>query len=241
MPGRDGKPVAPFTFGAEVVPAGAYAADSVLAVLRALRYFGVDVHDLIADRGYTALVAECFARPVREFGVSIVMDMVETQRKRQPDFVAIRNKGKANEREVRAKAIAGSFFTSGMPDELDDLARPGHNADAEERAKSMAEFDKRAVFAFVRHGPTGAGSPRWAGPATRQAGYKVRCENNDLSMGSKGPPGMPETRLLTTCVKGVPCSCGEYITVSDAATNVRTRTTSGARQHGQSPTTAAPP
>lgn len=216
VPGSNGKRVAPFTFGAQIVPAGAYAGDSAIAVLRTMRHFGLQVDTLIADRGYTALDVDRFSRPVRELVGNIVLDLVEHQRKRKPDHVVVKRGGKWPGREIRVKVIAGSYFASSLSDDFDALARPGRDADAETVAESLAEFDFRAQFAFVRHGSTNAGTSRWAGPATKYAGYKIVCPNYPPRF--KGHPGDPEDRPITNCVKGQPCSCGAYITVADRTT-----------------------
>lgn len=210
-PGRDRSAEAAFTYAVSLVPASSYAADAAITVLRLARHFGVEVRDLIADRGYTRLDPDRFARPVSGVVDDVVLDLLELQRRRGVDHVVVRDEGRPEERVVRIKRIAGGFFASGLPDDFDNLARAPKGAPRPERERAMAEFDKRARYAFVRHGVTDAGAQRWAGPATEYANFKVRCPNNARSMRA------PHTRPLTTCGKGTPCSCSEVLVIDDPA------------------------
>ena len=211
-PDRNGRPTAPFLYAAAVVPASSYAGDSAIEMLRLARHFGIDVRDLIADRGYTRLDPDRFCRPAQEFVDDIVSDLLAKQWRRRVDHTVIRDEGKPTERVIRIKKIAGGFFTSGLPDSMDDLARPGFGASKAEREQRMAEFDRRAQFSFVRHGQTQSGAQRWAGPATPYAGYKVRCPNNPRSMRA------PHKRPLTSCPPDGSCSCGEVVVIDDPST-----------------------
>lgn len=213
---RNGAKFAPFIFGAVVRPAGSYAGDAALELLRTLRHFGVTVRDLNADRGYTRLDYERFGRPVLQMVDNIVLDLTENQRRRKADWTVVRGKGTPNKRTVHILRIAGSHFSSALPKRLHDLSRPARNADSATRLANMAQFDDRAQYAFVRHGRTSSGTPRWAGPATAKAGFKIRCPNNPESM--RGPDDGVDKRPLTTCTKAKGCSCGVVVAIDDPST-----------------------
>lgn len=213
---RNGAKFAPFIFGAVVRPAGSYAGDAAVELLRTLRYFGATVRDLNADRGYTRLDYDRFGRPILQIADNIVLDLTENQRRRKADWTVVRGKGTTDERTIRILRIAGSFFCSALPKGLYDLSRPARNADSATRLANMAEFDDRAQYAFVRHGCTDAGTPRWTGPATAKAGFKIRCPNNPDSL--RGPENGVDKRPLTTCTKAKGCSCGAVVAIDDPST-----------------------
>jgi len=208
-PDRDGSPAPAFTYAVSLVPASSYAADAAITLFRQARHVGIEVRDLMADRGYTRLDPNRFARPVRSLVDNIVLDLLELQRRRGVDFVVVREKGTPTERTVRIKRIAGGFFASGLPDDFDNLARAPKGAPRPERELAMAEFDKRARFAFMRNGRADSGAQRWAGPASEYAKFKVRCPNNERSMRA------PNTRPLTSCEEGSLCSCSEVLVIDD--------------------------
>ena len=215
-PTRSGVMFAAFIFGATVRPAGSYAGDAAVDLLRVLRYSKLVVRDLNADRGYTRLDPDRFSRPVLELADNIVLDMSENQRRQKADWTAVRDKGTPEERTIHVRRIAGSYFCDALPERLLDLSRPGRNADKEARLASMAEFDDRAQYAFVRHDKTKAGTQRWAGPATEYAGFKIRCPNNEAS--KRGPEQGRDERPITKCKVGAPCSCGEVLAIKDPGT-----------------------
>jgi len=212
LPGRDGTRFAPFLEAIALVPAASHPGDPIVKMLRLARHFGVTARDLVADRGYTSKDPERFCNPVRQLVDNIVLDLTDSQRKMLEDYTVVLGKGKPNERIIRILRIAGSFFADSLPEDFHDLQRPGVRATAAERRAAMKMFDQRAQYAFVRHDVLDSGSQRWAGPATRYAGFKVRCPNNERSLRAG------HTRPLTTCIEGQPCSCGEVVVIDDPST-----------------------
>jgi len=176
------------------------------------RHFGVTARDLVADRGYTSKDPERFCNPVRQLVDNIVLDLTESQRKSREHYTVILDRGKPNERTLHILRIAGLFFADSLPEDFHDLERPGVRATAAERKAAMKKFDQRAQYAFVRHDLLDSGSQRWAGPATRYAGFKVRCPNNKRSLRAG------HNRPLTTCAVGQPCSCGAVVVIDDPST-----------------------
>ena len=65
-----------------------------------MRHHGVEVRDLVADRGYTRMAPASFALPVRMLVEDIVQDYVDHQSVARPDYAVVRNRGKANERTI---------------------------------------------------------------------------------------------------------------------------------------------
>lgn len=216
VPGRTGRPYAPFVEAVALVPAASYPGDAAVAVLRLARHYDVQVRDLIADRGYSRLDSNRFGRPMKDLADNVVFDLVQWQQKRQVDYTAVLHRGTPKERTVRILRIAGGFFSDALPgtppDNLHDLKRPGWSATKSQRQATQRTFDRRAQYAFVRHDVLPSGSQRWAGPATSYAGFKVRCPNNPPSMRA------PHERPLTSCTEGVPCSCGEVVVIDDPET-----------------------
>lgn len=213
VPGRDGTQFAAFLYGSVLVPAGSYAGDAAMKLLRIARYHGVKIRDLIADRGYTRLNPDRFWRPAHLLVEDIVMDLTQNQQKQKVDYTVVMDEGQPEERVVRIARIAGSFFTDGLPTELIGLERPAINANREERERIQKLFDLRKKFAFVRHDHPSPDTQRWAGPASRYAGFKVRCPNNHQSMRAA------HKRPLTSCVEGVQCSCSEVVVIDDPDTD----------------------
>ncbi|MGI9080174.1 MAG: hypothetical protein ACR2GF_05050 [Acidimicrobiales bacterium] len=207
--GRDGTMYAPFTVGSLLVPAGSYPGDAAVALLRAARHHGTVIRDLITDRGYTNLAVDRFARPVHELVEDVVQDLFPYQWKRKVDYIVVRNRGTADERTIQIICTGGGYFASSLPEMWHNLERPAPNATQAERAENRLQFDMRGAYAFVRHGHTDAGTPRWAGPATPHARFRVRCVNNPRSMRA------PYERPQTGCVLGTPCSCGDVVAIQD--------------------------
>lgn len=215
-----GKHYAAFISAVAISSAGTHPGQPTIAGLRNARHNGIRFDHLIVDPGYTMKSPELMHRPMRKFVDDLVLRVTTRQHKRYED-VAVRRKLKDGRRVTyRIKNLDGGFFSSATPDDFDHLPYPPHGADRSAGAKEILRlYEDRAAWAFTPHGRQ-RGVPRYAGPATKYGGYKVRCINWPESW-RQDEAG----RKTSTCKKGDVCSCGLVVTIPYAASSEKIRQT----------------
>lgn len=168
---------------------------AALALTRAIQSF-CEIDEALFDRGYTTAKPENFARPLRQLGIDVTMDLHTSQRGVHP--------GPA----PGTIWLDGHLYSDAIPDALRDIRPPAPYARAGDKARIREDFDAREPYRFIAHSRHDAnrGTQRLKGPAV--AGH-VRCPNSPASM--RRGPEIPTTR----CVPGEPCGCAATITVAD--------------------------
>ena len=168
--------------------------DGLDAAVRAGSGAGLQVAEVLADRGYTYCRAETFALPLIARGVELVLDLHSQQRGQRPGPV------------TGTVWVDGALFSTSLPDTLRRLEPTRLGMTKAEKAQRREEFDRRQPYAFRAHGKLDAefGSQRRKGPALAAA---VRCPNVPASL--RLPLALP----TTSCATGSPCGCGLTITV----------------------------
>ncbi|AEE44188.1 hypothetical protein [Cellulomonas fimi] len=167
-------------------------AGAALGIIDALRH----VTEVLLDRGYTTSRAVNLARPLRERGITVTMDLHSTQRGVRPGPIP------------GSLWIDGALYSDALPEPLRHLEPPKIGDTATEKARARELFDKREAYRFTplarRHDERG--TQRWKGPAL--AGH-LRCPNT--------PASMRLGRHLPTagCARGGACACGKTVTVRD--------------------------
>lgn len=212
-----GKYYAAFIQGAAISLAGTHAGPPTLAGLRNAAHNGVRFHHLIVDPGYSLKTPIRMHRPIREYVDDLVLRPTTTQHKRYEDF-AVRRTVEGRRVDYRVKNLDGGFYSSATPDELDHLPYPPHSGDSKPKAQAIrALYQQREAWAFTPHGKP-RGTPRYAGPATEYAGFKVRCINWPESWRQE-----TDGRKTTKCKKGDGCSCGLVVCIPYAAVAEKVR------------------
>lgn len=204
----DGSPFPPFNRAYNATAGGHDKADSIITLLRQAVDLGVEPGTVTADRIYTYMPAEKFARIADYECWTLVRDLKEIQRKPQQWAAGINYED-------------GWWVTSGMPPGLSGLPRWPMVSTKEVRTQHHEAFDKRRPFTFRIHSRLADGGFRLRGPAipdqvtvdevTGQAtsvrGVRVRCPNSPYFH------LIPRTVPQTTCTKGQPCGCSKTLTV----------------------------
>lgn len=178
-----------------LAPAGSLKSEPGLALVDALAVQGRCPEVILADRGYSYLKPEYWARPLDQRGVRQVLDLHTSQRVQHPGPIP------------GTIYLDGGLFTDAVPKHLRSLPGYSLGMTGEEQAALAARYDDRAPYAFSTQGSPDhqRGTQRYRGPAL--AG-KVRCPNTPRSMRLD-----PATRPTTQCTPGVPCACGVTVTL----------------------------
>ncbi|MCC2321347.1 transposase [Cellulomonas xiejunii] len=191
-PEPQGEPLPQLAAGLAMRPGVRDRAGAALGILDALRH----VKEVLLDRGYTTSRAENLARPLRERGIAVTMDLHTTQRGVRPGPI------------TGSLWIDGALYSDALPDPLRQLEPPKIGDTATQKARARELFDKREAYRFtpLARRRDGLGSQRWKGPAL--AGH-LRCANTPASM--RLGRHLPTAR----CVRGGTCACGKTVTVRD--------------------------
>jgi hypothetical protein len=179
--------------GMALRPAGAHKGHAGIDALDGATRTGLQVSELLADRGYTFCKPHTFALPLVARGVDCVLDLHSQQRGQRPGPVPC------------TVWVDGALFSTALPEALRTLEPATLGMTSAEKARRREEFDRRAPFAFRGHTAINrrVGTQRLKGPAL--AGT-VRCPNFPASL------RLPFTRPTTSCGAGAPCGCGLTIT-----------------------------
>ena len=173
---------------------GAAGIDALDAAIRSGHGVGLQVDELLADRGYTYCRTETFALPLMARRVELVLDLHSQQRGQLPGPVP------------GTVWVDGALFSTALPDALRQLEPTRLGMTKAEKAQRREEFDRRQPYAFRAHGRLDPefGTQRRKGPAL--AGI-VRCPNVAASL--RLALALP----TTSCVAGSACGCGLTITI----------------------------
>jgi hypothetical protein len=178
---------------ADPVPAGSHRGKTVMPHIVAAHRDGF-CEDVVADAGYT-LMSDHFLLPLQEAGIPVTL---------RPKSFQLRT----GDTIGGAPVILGQLFSPHVPNVLVDLALPGRNATADERARSASKFDQRACFRFSRHkGPGADGTTRWRCP---YCAGRVRSRTIGKSM------RRPRTAPRYDLPRGVAC-CDRILLVGAGA------------------------
>lgn len=187
-----GEPLPQLAAGLALRPGVRDRAGAALGILDALH----NVTEVLLDRGYTTSRAVNLARPLRERGITMTMDLHSSQRGVRPGPI------------TGSLWIDGALYSDALPDPLRHLEPPKIGDTATEKARARELFDKRDAYRFtpLTRRRDERGSQRWKGPAL--AGH-LRCPNTPASM--RLGRHLPTAR----CVRGRTCACGRTVTVPD--------------------------
>lgn len=162
-----GEDVPHYIRGMRLRRASEYRAEAGVDMLVAMKTSSPSLDEVLADRGYTQLKAENFHDPVRELGMSLVMDYKTTMLKKAPSIeIATGRRNVKNNTNPRQRVwnIAGGLFHQYMPAEyLDNPAVPWKSA--AERAQIEAYYNKRSAYAYRVHSMTEGGTIRMRCPS----------------------------------------------------------------------------
>ncbi|MGY4644452.1 hypothetical protein [Cellulomonas sp. URHB0016] len=191
-PEPTGEPLPQLAAGLALRPGVRGRAGAALGILNALP----NVTEVLLDRGYTTSRAENLARPLRERGIAVTMDLHTSQRGVRPGPI------------TGSLWIDGSLYCDALPEPLRQLEPPRIADTATQKARARELFDKREAYRFtpLARRRDERGSQRWKGPAL--AG-RLRCPNTPASM--RRGRHLPTAR----CVRGGTCACGKTVTVRD--------------------------
>lgn len=191
--GADARP--PLFRALSLAPAGSLKTAPGLALVDALAAQGRCPETVLADRGYSFLKADHWARPLDERGVRQVIDLHTSQRVQHPGPIP------------GTIYLDGALFIDQVPDDLRKLPGYSLGMTGEEKAALAARYDGRTSYAFSTQGRPDhkRGTQRYRGPAL--AG-KVRCPNTPRSMRLD-----PASRPTTRCTPGMQCACGVTVTL----------------------------
>ena len=171
-------------------------AGAAVALTRAITRSG-PVDEALFDRGYTTARPEHFARPLRNLGIAVTMDLHTSQRGARP--------GPA----PGTIWLDGHIYTTALPTPLRHLEPPRVGQSSDVKARTREVFDAREPYRFIPHArhDDRASTQRFKGPGL---GGRLRCPNNPATMrlGAHLP--------TTTCRAGTPCGCGITVTVADS-------------------------
>lgn len=202
--------------GLVIRPAGDAKGEAGIALIDSMNEAGLPTSTVLADRGYTYLVADSWAGLLMERGIEQVFDLHKNQRKTEPGPFD------------GTIWVDGAVFSDALPANLRKLPGFPLGQTAAEEAKLVERYDQREPYAFKPHGKPdlAEGKQRVRGPA--QDG-RVRCPNFPGSM-RKDPAGRPQTN----CAPGA-CSCGRALTLGpDDMTRERQRVRFGTTAWSQS-------
>lgn len=172
------------THALTLIPANANAVTATITMMDAFTASGADVKEILNDRDFSYKVPMSWAQPLRERGISQVLDMHDNDRGARDHNGLI--------------MIDGWPHCPTTPEHLRKIPRPANlspgtlkaNATADQRAahalrvQQLEDFRSAIaelrVYAFARNGkPDASGKAQFICPA--QAG-KLRCTNCPLSM-----------------------------------------------------------
>lgn len=192
--------------GAALCPAGSYKAEGGLALIDAMEAADRKPTTILADRGYTYLNADSWARQVSARGIEQVLDLHESQRGTRPGPIP------------GTVYVDGGLFKDTLPVADRRLGGFGLGMSAQETAALCARYDQRKYHAFTPMGRPNneRGTQRYRDPVL--SGTMI-CPNHLASM------RLDESRYpKTSCVEGQPCGCGTTVTLGpDDLLNLRQR------------------
>lgn len=180
--------------GLVVRPAGDAKGEAGIALIDSMDESGLPTSTVLADRGYTFLVADSWADQLMQRGIEQVLDLHKNQRKTEPGPLD------------GTIWVDGAVFSDALPEDLRKLPGFPLGQTAAEKAELVKKYDEREPYAFKPHGKPDLkeGKQRVRGPA--QDG-RLRCPNFPASM-RKDAAGRPQTN----CAPGT-CSCGRAPTL----------------------------
>lgn len=151
---------------------------------------------IAVDRGISQSADENFAKPMREAGIGIVVDLRSEQRRAHTALS-----------DDRVMMINGGVFIAGTPEaHYKNLPVPRLQDTPAEKARIHELYDRLLPFACQPLTSLGAdGRQRFRGPADPHV-KRVRCPNSPESMRWSR---LPKTR----CKKGEPCVCSTSFTL----------------------------
>ena len=190
--GSDGPPVITTI---SLVSAGSRRDDAIVPKLIAAKAGGLDVNDVVWDRGYSQLRPENTNHPLNRAGIQTTFRPKDTQRAARPF-------------SEDALLLEGHLVSSHVPVELHRLLpMPPMRATAEESARYEEAFNQLAQYRFERNGrPDADGATRWRCPIC--AG---RFPSRQVPKSMRGTRNRP----LVVLPDGAPC-CNGTVTASAA-------------------------
>lgn len=183
--------VLPLILCLSVRPGGTHKGRSGIDAVDALLRAGLQVTEVVADRGYTYCTHDTWATPLRERGINQTLDLHPLQRGRRPGPIP------------GTVWVDGALYTSAIPDSLIDLPGRPLVHDFAVLGEWAEQYEPRRPYRYIPlSAPAPDGSQRFKGPALSG---KVRCPNTPASMRGKGP--------LARCQRGEVCGCGKTVTI----------------------------
>jgi hypothetical protein len=191
-----GPDVPPVITTTSLVPAGSRRDDSIVPKLIAAKEAGLDIDDVVWDRGYSQLLPENTTHPLNRAGIQTTFRPKDTQRVARPF-------------SEDALLIEGHLVSSHVPMELRRLLpMPPMSSTAAESARYEEAFNQLAQYRFQRNRrPDGDGATRWKCPFC--AG-RLRSRQIPRSMrGSRNRPLVALPEGATCCSGTVTASAAE--------------------------------
>jgi hypothetical protein len=190
---RVGDEVPPVIRMLSLVPAGTHRGDAIVPLVVDMKERGIDVNEVVWDRGYSQLRPEHTAHPLRRAGIEQTFRPMTHQRKAKPF-------------RTEAIMIEGQLFSAHLPKELlGPLPMPQMGATVEELERLEQPFNRRARYRYQRlAGPDHDGVTRWKCPFC--AGF-LRSRSLPKTM------RRPRTAPLVDVPQGAKC-CGGSMSVS---------------------------
>jgi hypothetical protein len=183
--GPDVPPVITMT---SLVPAGSRRDDAIVPNLVEAKTAGLDIKDVIWDRGYSQLLPERTTHPLNQVGIQTTFRPKDPQRISRPF-------------SEDAFVIEGHLVSSRAPKDLRRLLpMPPMGASAEECARYEEAFNQLARYRFeCMTGPDADGATRWRCPF-----HAGRLRSRQLPATMRGSRNVPLVPLHpgTTCCNG---------------------------------------
>lgn len=192
--------------GVSFLSAGSYKAEGGLNLLDAMINSGRKPETILADRGYTYLDCDKWARQVWARDIEQVLDLHETQRGTRPGPIP------------GTLYVDGGLYKDTLPEDLRSLPGFTLGMSAEAKALLAQQYDRRKYHAFTPLGRPNhqRGTQRYRDPVLSGT---MRCTNHPASL------RLDASRYPTTpCAEGEPCQCGTTVTLGpDDLLNLRQR------------------
>jgi len=185
-----------------LAPANVSAIGPALRMIDSLRTSERPIEELLSDREFSYKKSEDWARPLRERGISQVMDLHDGDRGiRDYNGIAMIDgtphcRAVLGDREDLVRIAKPLTMSAGVLKETASDEERRRHEELRDNARKFSELiNERSLAAFRRvEGPDAEGNERWECPA--QAG-KVRCVNCLFSLGyPEGTPVVAEPHVV---------------------------------------------
>ena len=192
--GGDYRP--PLIRGMSIAPAGDCKGAAGVAAIDAVSRSGIKIEQILADRGYSYLLAEKWAYKLSDREIEQVIDLHTNQRGIGPGPIP------------GTIYLDGGLFAASLPNRLRNLRVPTFAMTSEEKAALAREYDERAFYAYFPMGAKpnfNSRTWRYRGPAKRGV---LRCPNVPSSLRLR-----VDLNRTTSCEPGTACGCGGTVTL----------------------------